>query len=60
MHGYTGKILRVNLSSATISKEELPSHLIEYIGGTGFAARILFDEVEKGIDPLTLQRNIVE
>jgi aldehyde:ferredoxin oxidoreductase len=59
MHGYTGKILRVDLSSATISKEDLPSYLIEYIGGTGFAARLLFDEVARGVDPLSAANKCV-
>lgn len=52
MHGYAGKFLRINLSSGAIQKENLSADLIEYIGGTGFCARILFDELKAGIDPL--------
>ena len=53
MFGYGGKILRVNLSTGKISSAPLPEKLIrDYIGGRGFAARILYDEIKTGIDPL--------
>ena len=53
MFGYGGKILRINLSTNKISSEPLPEKLIrDYIGGRGFAARILYDEIKPGIDPL--------
>ncbi|MEW6026069.1 MAG: aldehyde ferredoxin oxidoreductase family protein [Planctomycetota bacterium] len=53
MFGYGGKILRVNLSTGRISSEPLPEKLArEYLGGRGFAARILYDEIKPGIDPL--------
>lgn len=52
MHGYAGKIIRVNLSNGEIKKEDLSPELIEYIGGTGFCARLLFDELKAGIDPM--------
>jgi len=53
MHGYAGKYLRINLTEGTIRKEDLPERWIEYIGGTGFCARILWDELKAGIDPLS-------
>ena len=44
--GYTGQILRVNLSTGKISKEILDEKLIErFIGGYGIGAKILYDEV---------------
>jgi len=49
MHGYMGKILRVDLSSGKISTEELDPQMVnEYIGGSGFATKILYDEVPPG------------
>ncbi len=48
-----GKILRVNLTTSTIT-EEFPDEetLRLYLGGAGLATKYLFDETEKGIDPL--------
>jgi len=51
--GYTGKILRVQLSDDDFKIEKLPREWIgEYIGGDGFAAKILYDEVPAKTDPL--------
>ena len=53
MFGYMGKILRVNLSKGTISTEEIDPQIAQnYIGGAGFATRILYDEVPAKADPL--------
>lgn len=47
MKGYAGKILRVNLSDKSVKKEDLTEELAkEYIGGRGFAAKILYDELK--------------
>jgi len=53
MFGYMGKILRVDLSKSKIT-EEFPDEntLKMFLGGSGLAAKYLFDEVEKGTDPL--------
>lgn len=49
-YGWTDKLVRVNLSSGTISIED-DSHLQDdYIGGMGFANKILYDEVPAGVD----------
>ena len=52
MFGYMGKILRVNLTTGTIS-EEFPDEDTQrkYLGGIGFATKYLFEEVPKGADP---------
>lgn len=53
MYGYAGNILRVDLTSRKVSKEPLPQWLVdEYVGGRGFVARIILDEVPPGTDPL--------
>ena len=45
--GYTGKILRINLTEQTASEEELPEELVrDYLGGAGFAIKYLYDEVK--------------
>lgn len=53
IYGYMGKILFVNLSTGKIS-EEIPdeSFYRKYIGGYGIGARILYDRIPAGADPL--------
>ncbi len=51
--GYAGKILRVDLSEGTTSSMEVTDDFARmYIGGNGFGAKILYDELKPGIDPL--------
>ena len=46
------RILRVDLSSRTWTTEELDEKLIrDYIGGRGFGAKLLYDDLKPGIDP---------
>jgi aldehyde:ferredoxin oxidoreductase len=58
--GYTRKIIRVNLTEHTIKIEELPNgQLRKYIGGAGLAARMLYDELAAGIDPLSPENKVI-
>ena len=51
--GYTGRILRINLTNKTSREEPLPEKLaMDFIGGAGFGIKYLFDEVKAGTDPL--------
>ena len=45
--GWTGKILRVDLSTGVISKEDTSKYK-DYIGGVGLGYKILWDEVPSG------------
>ncbi len=48
-----GKILNVNLSRGTIEPEEIPEEMYrKYLGGYGLGARLLFDRIPQGADPL--------
>ena len=59
-HGYTGKILDVNLNSATLSEAELDRSLAQgYMGGKGFGAKILFDELPARCEPLAADNILV-
>jgi aldehyde:ferredoxin oxidoreductase len=51
--GYMGKMLFVNLSTGEI-KEETPDESLyrDYMGGYGLGARILYDRMKPGVDPL--------
>ena len=60
MKGYNNSILRVNLSDGTVKNEKLDDDLIrKYIGGTGICAKILFDELKAGIDPLGVENKLI-
>ncbi len=53
-HGYAGKVLDVDLSNETIVKSELDETLVaEYMGGKGFGAKILYEQLSPRIDPLS-------
>ena len=53
MYGWAGTLLRVNLSDGKIQRQEYPEALRhQFLGGRGVNSRLLFDEVEPGIDPL--------
>lgn len=48
--GYLGRMLRVELSRGEISTEELNQSFIEkWVGGAGFGARYLYEEVPPGV-----------
>ena len=58
--GYIGQILRVDLSRKKRHVEPLPKNLVRnYLGGLGFAARILFDELKPKIDPLGSENKLI-
>lgn len=59
MNGYTGKLLRVNLSDRKITKEEISESMKkDFLGGRGFAIKLLWDEV-KHVDPLSERNKII-
>jgi aldehyde:ferredoxin oxidoreductase len=59
-HGYTGNILDVDLTSEILSQAELdPSLATNFMGGKGFGAKILFDQLPIGCDPLSAENILV-
>ncbi len=53
-HGYTGKIVDVDLTAEKVSVAELdPTLAQEYMGGKGFGAKILYDQLPIGCEPLS-------
>ena len=51
-HGYTGKILRIDLSRGTVKTQELRKEdAVRFIGGVGLAAKIIHDEVGAEVSP---------
>lgn len=57
-YGWTGKILRVNLTDKTVSVSPTDPYK-GYIGGMGLANKIMYDEVAPGTDPLAPENKIV-
>ncbi|HHW02584.1 MAG TPA: aldehyde ferredoxin oxidoreductase family protein [Thermoanaerobacterales bacterium] len=54
MKGYLGKLLDINLSNESYRVIELDTSFYEkYIGGRGLGARLLYDMLPAGIDPLS-------
>ena len=59
-HGYTGNVLDIDLSNDTIVKSALDETLVsEYMGGKGFGAKILYDQLTPRIDPLSPENILV-
>jgi aldehyde:ferredoxin oxidoreductase len=59
MFGYAGKFLYVDLTQKKFKTEILEAGFCgKYIGGNGFAIRLLYDNTKAGIDPLS-QENVL-
>nr|HPI98057.1 aldehyde ferredoxin oxidoreductase N-terminal domain-containing protein [Synergistales bacterium] len=51
--GFTGKLLRIDLSGKEYVVEEINESILrKFVGGASLAARILYDELSPGTDPL--------
>ena len=60
MNGYGGNILRVNLSTGTVTREPTPVEVArDFIGGRGFGIYFLLKEVPKGADPLGPENKLI-
>ncbi|MEW6308554.1 MAG: aldehyde ferredoxin oxidoreductase family protein [Bacillota bacterium] len=60
MNGYAGRILRVDLTVRSVRPEELSAELARgYLGGRGFAAKLLWDESPTGGSPLAPEAPVI-
>ena len=60
MSTYTGHLLRVDLSSASVTREPIPlDQQRKFVGGRGFGISYLFEEMHKGIDPLGPENKLI-
>ncbi len=58
--GFIGKILRVNLTKGVISKEPMKKEFAkQFLGGVGYSAKILWDELKPRIDPLSHENKLI-
>lgn len=60
MHGWHGRLLRVDLTNQKVSIESIaPKVLKDYIGGRGLAIRYLYDEVDPQVDPFAPENKLI-
>jgi len=60
INGFGGNQLRVDLSTGAIARTPLdPAFARTWLGGRGFIAKILYDEVPRGADPLGPENRLV-
>jgi len=60
MFGWHGKALRVDLTNEMVSVEQIdPQMAKDYIGGRGWAIKVLHDEVEPTVDPLSPENKLI-
>src|SRR3972149_463802 len=51
LHAYAGKILRVNLSNGQIRTQPTAKYAKEWLGSSGIAVKILYDELRPWVSP---------
>ncbi len=59
LYCYAGLTLRVNLSSGEIKKEPTLNYAREWVGSTGIAIKILYDELQSWVTPYDPANKIV-
>lgn len=58
--GYTGKLLRIDLSNRSVSEEAITKQLAKkYLGGVGFAFKYLYDELKPGTLALHRENKLI-
>jgi len=59
-YGYTGELLRINLTNSKFKVEELNKEKCrKYIGCSGYSAELLYREMPAGLDPLSQESKVV-
>lgn len=60
MKGWTGKLIRVNLTEKTIKIEDTNMDDAKlYMGGRGLGSKYLYDEIDPTIDPLSSENKLI-
>ena len=59
-YGYTGTILRINLTNQRMTRETLDMELAEkFVGGRGLTSYLLYREIDPAIDPLSAENKLM-
>jgi aldehyde:ferredoxin oxidoreductase len=57
---YEYKVLRVDLTNEEIKTEKISGELVKnYLGGRGLASKILYDEIDPKVDPLSPENKLI-
>jgi len=60
LYGWTGRLLRINLTKNKVSIQKIDQEILyKFLGGRGLAAKILWDELPVGVDPLSPYNKLV-
>ncbi len=60
MSGYWKKLLEVDLSTKEVNEKELSDEFLrKHLGGAGFTTKIIYDEIDPNIDPLSPKNALV-
>jgi len=60
MHGWNGKLLRVNLTKRKAVPQKYDANFARtFLGGRGFAAKILWDELKPSVDPFSPENTLI-
>jgi len=60
MGGWMGKVLDINLSTGSVATRPLDMEMAHtFVGGRGLGARLLWDEVGPGVDPLAPENVLI-
>ncbi|MFU8793982.1 MAG: aldehyde ferredoxin oxidoreductase family protein [Dethiobacteria bacterium] len=60
MMAYTGKVLRIDLTTGKASTEPLNKEWAkEYLGGKGLSIKYLYEELKPGVDPLSADNKLI-
>ena len=60
LKGWCGRLLRVNLSENKVTVQQISPEILKmFIGGRGLAIKILWDELEPGVNPLSPKNKLV-
>jgi len=60
LYGYTGRLLRVDLTEGKVSTEKVvPELLRKFLGGVGYGAKLYYDEIPAGVDSLSPQNKLI-
>lgn len=60
MFGWNGKLIRVNLTEGTITKENLNMEdARNYLGGRGLGTKIMMDEVDPRVEPFSPENKLI-
>lgn len=60
MYGWTGTILRIDLTHGSVKKEALdPNLATDYIGARGLGSRFLCNEIDPKVDPLSADNKLI-